>query len=380
MVRRSTLGSRIGRRVATILITIMTVVALPGPATPAPIAAADDGGSTSLFGYFATIPATIRYNSAGGINTSARTAPGTFLVRFPRLAAAGGTVLVTPYASTSRPAVELFCQPQYWMPSGADEIVSVYCADRFGPADDAQFGVVFSRPVRGATGTYAYLWNNQLGSGTSVPHWTYQFNSSGGTNTVTRIGTGVWDVTLPNLGAWDPGAGGHIEVNSYGYLPVRCGVGGWGSDSLGGVLARVTCTSLAGAPVDSLFTLVFSNGVSLFGHNRFVSPPPYGGLGAAYLWAYQPSTPGTYTPFGYSWNGNGSANTVTRYGIGQYEAHFPNIIVLGGISAVTAYGDPTRHCSIAHSESGFTLINCYAASGALADSQFDVSYLNAGQT
>lgn len=357
----------VSRLTVSVLVAASAVAALGGTA------AADDGGTTTLSGYVARYPA-IRYNSAGGINTITPTGNGTFLIRFPRLAAAGGVVLVTPY----RPAGDLNCQPRYWHPSGADEIVVVGCTTRSGPADDANFSVLFSRPARNSTGPYAYLWADRPSGGCYAPSTPYQMNSTGAANQVCRAERGRWTVTLPGLGGWTTaGGGGHIQVNSYGSLNARCGVERWYIDQTSALRATVTCSTPTGAPVDTNFTLLFANGVSLFGHNRFVRP---GALGAGYLWASRPSVPGTYQTTGYSWNAAGGPNTVTRLGAGRYRAHFPGIVVLGGVSAVTTYGPTTSHCTVGASESGYVHVNCHSTAGAPIDSNFTVAYLNAGQT
>jgi hypothetical protein len=316
-------------------VLIMLVIAVATLTTVALPATANDGGTTTLSGYVTRNPS-IRYNSTGGINTITATGAGRFLVRFPGWAAPGGVVLVTPYSNSG----DLTCQAQYWAPSGLDEIVSVSCANRSGPVDNANFSVLFSRPAWGTTGPYGYLWADIPTGGCYTPNLRYQFNSAGRENTVCRTATGQWNVTLPGLGPWTAAeGGGDIQVNAYGGTTARCGIVNWYTDSSNALQATVTCTTPSGAPVDTYFTLLYTNAVSLLGHNRFV--PPDGDLGAGYLWAYQPSTPGTYTPTGYSWNASGATNTITRLEVGQYQAYFPNIIVLGGISQVTTYRSTT---------------------------------------
>jgi hypothetical protein len=231
--------------------------------------------------------------------------------------------------------------------------------------------VLFTRPARGSTGPYAYLWaNDPTSTSYYTPSLLYQVNSTGATNTVCRTGAGRWTVDLPGLGG--SVNGGHVQVTAYGGTTARCSVEYW---YRGG--ASVRCTNLAGAPVDTPFVLVFSDGVSLLGHNRFVQP---GALGAGYLWAYQPSGSGTYTAAGYSWNATGAGNTVSRLGTGTYQAYFPNIVSLGGISQVTAYGTTNTHCTVAGSESGYLTVVCFDPAGNHVDSYFTAAYVNAGQT
>lgn len=357
----------VSRLTVCVLVVVAAVAAIGGPA------AADDGGTTTLSGYVVRFP-NIRFNSAGGVNTITPLGGGTFQARFPRLAAPGGVALVTPYRSQG----DLNCQARYWYPSGADEIVIVGCVGRAGPADDANFSVLFNRPARNSTGPYAYLWANNPAGGCHSPSVTYQANSTGALNQVCRTTRGRWTVTLPGVGGWTShGGGGHVQVNAYGSTNARCGVENWYADGANTLRAAVSCSTPDGSPVDTTFTVLYANGVSLLGHNRFVQT---GALGAGYLWAYQPATPGTYQATGYSWNAAGGANTVTRLGVGRYQAYFPKSVVLGGIAAVTTYGVTRSNCIVGGNESGYVRVNCFALGGANVDSYFTVAYLNAGQT
>jgi hypothetical protein len=99
-----------------------------------------------------------------------------------------------------------------------------------------------------------------------------------------------------------------------------------------------------------------------------------------YLWADQPIA-ASYTPI-HQDNSSGAVNTVTRTGVGVYMALLPNLGASAGVVHVTAVGNFTQHCKVnnwgppAFSTTQQVAVRCFNQSGALADSQFTLSYVN----
>ena len=81
-----------------------------------------------------------------------------------------------------------------------------------------------------------------------------QWNSAGGAITVTRSGTGDWDVTLPGQGAAATDNGGHVQVTALGSAPAICAVGQW-SPSGADIVVTVRCDAVTGGAIDTAFSL-----------------------------------------------------------------------------------------------------------------------------
>ena len=117
-----------------------------------------------------------------------------------------------------------------------------------------------ARPARlghaSPTAKGGYVWADQPTSPSYVPNTAYQYNSLGGTNTILRSRTGGYDVTFPGLG----GAGGAIDLTTYGGVDVYCAVDGLAQVGADEHL-HVDCASPAEA-LDVRFTLAWTTAVS----------------------------------------------------------------------------------------------------------------------
>ena len=197
--------------------------------------------------------------SGFGVAVGTGTSPGEVRVAFPQIAVPGGVVHVTAVS----PGPE-WCMVKSWGPVGPDVVVTVRC-HRF-PGDPAlvPFTVVFQRSgeVFSGPGMLGYVVYDD-GSVTS------SFNSRGSANTVTRVSTGSWRVTLPDLGASSPG--GNIQVTAlHPGLPARCKVGGW-SPSLYAQEINVLCF-VANTPSDTGWTLTYHHERAITGVPRETTP------------------------------------------------------------------------------------------------------------
>ncbi len=161
----------------------------------------------------------------------------------------------------------------------------------------------------------------------------YQFNSAGGTITVTNPSTGQYAVNIPNMGT----PGGIAQVVAYGGGNHYCNIAFWGQS---GTIQQigVKCYTAAGIAADGSFSVLF------YKEDRAAAQWSNG-----YLWANQQST-ASYTPSGaYNYNSKGGSNTVVRISAGRYTATFPNLAPLPhlGSPMVTAYGSGnTDRCRI----------------------------------
>jgi PKD repeat protein/V8-like Glu-specific endopeptidase len=299
------------------------------------------------------------YNGRQALPTYKSFSAGSYELTFPGAASPdynagnGGNVLVSAYGSNAH------CNPTGWYNSGTDLKVTVSC---FGPTGAAVSSRFTASVRRGGQGLTAYVWNSSGTSPSAAP--SYSYNSKGGTNSITRSGTGQYTVTMPLVGSND--YGGTVQVSSYD-LSTYCQVGGWYSDGTGGTVANVTCFNVNGAYADARFTLYWG----------LTAPNDAGGW--AYAWADQPSA-ASYTPstFYQRVSANGTM-TISRSAAGQYTVNVPKFDGSGGTNVlVSAYGGSVGYCSVGGwgpSGSAEQLrINCYNGGGGPADSYFTVSF------
>jgi hypothetical protein len=229
---------------------------------------------------------------------------------------------------------------------------------------------------------YGYVWADSPSTAIGAsytPSTSYQFNSTGRVNTITRTGTGAYSVRFPDFGPR-----GTALVTAYGGPSARpddhCKIHRWSvippspfqpNDRLDTVL-QVRCFTRTGAPVDSQFTA------------SYTYPEP-GMSRAAYLLYDQPG--GQPNP-NHQYNATGAANEVFRSGVGQYHVRLPGLGLPRGTPRhlqVTAYGahsDASAYCS---GTALYTVqpdaeadVECFSSSGALVDSGFTLSYVETG--
>lgn len=223
---------------------------------------------------------------------------------------------------------------------------------------------------------YGYLWLDNASTAVSVeytPSLGYQRNSTGAHNTVTRRGTGSYDVYFPGLGRF-----GTPTVTAYAVTSERCKIGNWGAAPRGksGTVVNVRCTTRTGSPVNVLFSITYAYAVSSTSQG-------------AYLWSNvaSPALNVAYTPnTSYQFSSTGQRATVTRSDTGWYEVHLPGLtvgyqtlsVVATGTSSVGAYcndydGWPTDTDTV-------QFIGCFGADGQPADSAFALTVLDSGNT
>ncbi|MFI2436677.1 hypothetical protein [Streptomyces sp. NPDC018693] len=292
-------------------------------------------------------------NSTGAVNSVVRTGTGQYTVRMPRLGMLGGTVHVTAYGATSNS-----CNVAYWSPVGDRLDVHVRCFTPAGSRANTRFTVSFVNTAY-LGGRFGYVWADQPTASSYTPSTTYQFNSAGATNTITRAGVGQYTVRLPAIGS----AAGHVQVTAYGDVLARCKVVNWYPSGTA-QLVNVRCFTLGGALRDTRFSLTYVR------DNGILRTTP-----AAYAWANQP-TAGSYTPStAYQYNSAGYTNRITRLGVGIYRVWTPGMPLGYGNVQVTAYGSSSAHCNVDYwTPSTGIQVRCYTASGTPVDTYYDVSF------
>ena len=308
-----------------------------------------------------TPSATYQRNSTGALNTITRTGVGSYTVNFENLGIYyGGTVNVTAYGIGSET-----CKVLYWDPVLADQLAHIRCHTAAGAPVDTQFVASFTRPT--GSNRFGYVWANSPGAASYTPSTTYQYNSTAGTNTITRSGVGTYQVAFPGLG----GPGGTVKVTAYGSGGDSCHVAWW--SWLGGTaIVTVLCENTAGNRVDALFTATF-HGPN--GHLGTLTGGP-----RAYVWADSPGS-ASYTPsLSYQYNSTGANNTITRSGVGVYQVRLPGLGLISGHAQVTAYGGSANRCKVQswNSSGAAKLVNirCFDTAGAPADSTYVLDFVH----
>jgi len=218
----------------------------------------------------------------------------------------------------------------------------------------------------GARGS-AFVWANQPSSASYTPSATYQWNSrhvGAAVNTVTRTGVGSYTVRLPDLGA----ASGIVHVTAYGPTTHSCKVVNWFPSGTA-QLINVRCFTAAGVPVDTFYTLSYTN-------------PGGFGYDLGYVWANQPTT-ATYVPSPlYQANSSGATNRIDRLGTGSYRVRLPNLGKAAGHVQVTAYGSGPERCKVGSWGPGGTeqtiRVFCYRPTGSPVDTLFTLTYVRNG--
>jgi Zn-dependent metalloprotease len=301
-------------------------------------------------------------NATGALNTISRSGVGSYAVIFANLGTAtGGTVHVTAYGPGSA-----MCKVAGWGPALPGMIVNVRCFDAAGARADSLFTASFTKPV--PTSQFAYVWANAPLSAAYIPSATYQFNSTGAVNSITRQALGKYQVRLPGLAS----GGGTVEVTAYGSDSESCRVTGWGLLNTAEVV-DVACQTAAGAPADAMFTMSFHGSIGLLG-------TPDASRLTAYAWANQP-TSASYTPSTpYQFNAARATNTITRLGVGVYQLRLPGLAVPRGHVNVTAMGAGSARCKVSSWAviGGDEVVNvrCFDVAGSPTDAQYVVNFVD----
>jgi hypothetical protein len=297
------------------------------------------------------------FNSSGGAIGISRSSTGRYFVSFSGLGSSQvSNVLVSGYSTNGT------CKVGGWDVSSAG--INVYCFDASGNPADSYFTLLY-QSRQGTFGSaskgLAFLWANDPTSASYTPSAPYQYNSTGGTNTITRSSTGHYEALLPGLTT----IGGTVQVTAYGSGAGRCKVQGWGPASDGQHI-NVLCFDATGAASDQQFTLAFANklpiaflGTKVTGVYGWYNKPRALHFKLSKTYRFNNLTTGKLTG-----TRNSKGNTVVEYpGSPSYSTS--NMLV-------TAYGSDNSYCNVY----GWTPLytSCYGQGGHPINSQYDVSF------
>jgi hypothetical protein len=314
-------------------------------------------------------PSSYSYNSKGGANTVVRIGVGSYRVELAGLADRGGNVQVVAYGSGSER-----CKVSNWYSSATTLNVNVLCFTAAGAPVDTLFVAFYARETAAVpTAVYgAYLWAHDAASTDSTPEPEYQWNSTGTLGRVHRDSAGAYTVTLPGQYV----TGGSVQVTSYGVGTQHCKVASWYVDGSDTRIA-VRCFTPAGAPSDSMFSLLYHRG------------SPKLDMVGGYAWANDPVS-AQYVPsetYQQNYNpnypyGGRVYNTAGRYGTGSAFVEYPKLRGFTSTALVTAYGYGAESCKVGawapSADGGGTRVSvrCFDAAGNPKDTLFNSAYLN----
>ncbi|GAB3279446.1 hypothetical protein GCM10027589_06040 [Actinocorallia lasiicapitis] len=298
-------------------------------------------------------------NSAGAAPTVVRTGTGTYTVRFPKLGRSGGVAHVTAYGGTSNS-----CSVVGWKAAKGGRLdVRVHCVNIDGGRANTRFSLAYTN-ITTMAGRYGYVVSDAPTAAQSTPAASRRFNSRGGVNTISRIGTGRYEVLLPKL---DGAHRGQFQITAYGAVRARCGLAGISSAGTeGGDLAvAVNCRDLDGAFRDSRFTLTAAANTGLQRRGP-----------AAYSVVDVPEAPAPRPGLAaFTFNSADEPVTYTREEKGLYSFDFPGQNLSKGNVQVTALNNVAVHCGVVRwNPDDNVLIKCHDLEGTRADAVALVSF------
>jgi hypothetical protein len=296
------------------------------------------------------------FNSTGGSIGITRSAVGTYQVNFAGLGAGSqaSNVLVSGYDTSGT------CKVSSWGGGNA----GVLCFDAAGAPVDSRYTLIYqsrSGNFGSASRGLAFLWANQPETASYTPDSFYQYNSTGGTNTMTRIGTGSYEAVLPGLTS----LGGAVQATAYGAGAGRCKTTGWGPD-VDGQHVSIQCYDASGAASDQYFTLVFAANV----------PVAYLGTDVRGVYGWFQKSKGQNYKLSkiYRFNDLSSGALIgNRSSKGQTVVSYPGSPSFTSSNmVVTAYGSDNSYCNV----NGWTPLftTCYGQGGHVKDSRYDVAF------
>ena len=215
---------------------------------------------------------------------------------------------------------------------------------------------------------WAYAWNQTASPPLNTPYnaeANYSRNSAAGINTLKKVSTGLYVLSLGNLGTV-VGGGGVPHVVAYGNDNRRCIIGSFGKNGSAFDIS-VKCFTETGADADSRFVVTYQR--------RTTTISPFFG---AYFWNDHKETSAPAEP-AFSWNSAGGANVSNRTATGIYQAVLPGLGGAGGAGSVhvTAFLD-TGWCQVDSwfpvGSDMFVNIRCFDANGNPANRYYTLSY------
>jgi putative cell wall-binding protein len=199
-----------------------------------------------------TPDANFQFNSSSALNTIKRVGVGEYSVVFPGLGGAGANfkdaVMVTSFGAAANR-----CRMESQSITSASASVGVLCNNKNGQRVDSSFTLIYARG--GGLSPFATRWASGFTNDANSANYTvspdFTQNSGGGSITVARTATGVFDVTFVGQGTLQ---GSHVQVNAFTSSFNHCNIASWG---LAGSDLKVTvsCYDNDGLPTNERFDI-----------------------------------------------------------------------------------------------------------------------------
>ncbi len=226
---------------------------------------AKGGGQNSSSAYqwansSGNLSGTYKWNSKGQRNNLTKIGTGKYRITFGGMQAVAGkygNVQVTPYGAAARRA-----QVVSWGISGGGLTATIYTYDANGNFADTQFTASYLSDFLIGQGGYsenadygAYVWANSPTSSSYAPSKQYMHSNTNSNVRITRLATGSYKVSLPNMPSSKATMG---MASSYGSDKAYVNIERW-NQGAGGSGTDVFVKTFApnGRPMDAKFTLFY---------------------------------------------------------------------------------------------------------------------------
>jgi hypothetical protein len=252
-------------------------------------------------------------------------------------------------------------------PTGVE--VTVLCSNNAGDPTTLDFDLLVTAPVLRPAGVFDDV---RVGPGTTVVS---QFNSAGKHNSVSHLGPGVYDITMPGSGT----AGndkGTVKVSYATDEPGNCQIGSWTATKKAQKI-NVRCFDGKGNPTDEDFLVTYVRGNNLMAQNGLIDAnAKVQAVGRAPV--YQPATQFD--------SKRGARVTAARLDLGQYLVFFAGSSPTGkpnggdGNIQITPIGAQYRHCAykLFRTHTPKVEVTCTDVAGNLRNTAFTVQWVVAG--
>lgn len=301
------------------------------------------------------------HNSAGGAITIVPLGTGSYEVEFTGLHSPTGMDDV----QVGGPDTSGYCVAGGWSYSGSSVDARAFCFDANGNPVNSYFTLLYQErhgTFGSATRGLAFLFADQPTTASYTPNRVYQYNSTGGANTIVRTGTGNYTATIPGLDAMHS----DVQVTAVGGIALRCKVQGWSGSSTS-TRVHVLCFDSSGVAADEYYDLAYAVNDG-FGSGASATDR------GSWAWANKPNATDSYTPNTLiQYNGFATGKlTAKKTATGKYTVTVPGRISYNTrISLVTSHGGTNSYCN--GTPTFPSLILCYGQGGVPLDTEFDMS-------
>lgn len=315
-------------------------------------------------------PAFDQYSTAGQPITVTRGAlPSQFTVTIPGATPQpGGCVHVTAHGGNHTAVVTNWS----WAGGDADVYIELY-EPNGAPAPNRQFTLHW-RLGGNPAAREAYCLALDPTNPSYQPSLTAAWNGNRPRPTVTRTGTGSYQVAFPDL-APTGYERGSVQVTPFGQGMTRAKVVSWGASGPD-LHVDVRCTDKFGNAKDAKFQVSY---------NEIAAPIAEEVGSGAHVWANLP-TLANYTPHARFTDSNGiegpaESETIERFDVGRYRVNLPNLRGVNVMAQVTAHGPDASYATTEYfgwlgPHGTNAMVETWDASGNPIDARFTLLFLS----